>query len=85
MLRATIDALRGAVATARELIRPDPRARRSRLERFGAIVQITAPRALVFVDRERARARQRSRNGASGRPVVAMPRSRSRAPAPVHA
>lgn len=29
--------------------------RASRLERFGAIVQLTRPRALVFVDRERAR------------------------------
>ncbi|MGE0551462.1 MAG: radical SAM protein [Kofleriaceae bacterium] len=29
--------------------------RRGRLERFGAILQLTAPRALVFVDREYAR------------------------------
>ena len=29
--------------------------RRSRLERFGAIVQLTVPRALVFLDREAAR------------------------------
>ncbi|MEJ7604280.1 MAG: hypothetical protein WKG01_40850 [Kofleriaceae bacterium] len=29
--------------------------RRSRLERFGAIVQLTVPRALVFVDRAMAR------------------------------
>src|SRR5690606_14436579 len=31
------------------------RARRVRLEPFGAIVQLVAPRALVFVDRDRAR------------------------------
>ncbi|MBK9034315.1 MAG: SPASM domain-containing protein [Myxococcales bacterium] len=31
-------------------------ARRSRIEAFGAIVQLTRPRALVFVDRDRARA-----------------------------
>ena len=35
---------------------PLARARRSRLEAFGAIVQLTRPRALVFVDRDRARA-----------------------------
>jgi len=34
----------------------DRGARRARLESFGAIVQLTTPRALVFVDRERARA-----------------------------
>src|SRR5688500_1248416 len=34
----------------------DRGARKARLETFGAIVQLTAPRALVFVDRERARA-----------------------------
>jgi radical SAM protein with 4Fe4S-binding SPASM domain len=38
----------------RDWLRPD-RSRRSRLERFGAIVQLTTPRALVFVDRDRAR------------------------------
>ena len=32
------------------------RSRKARLESFGAIVQLTAPRALVFVDRARARA-----------------------------
>jgi radical SAM protein with 4Fe4S-binding SPASM domain len=39
------------VRVAREL-----RPRRTRLERFGAIVQLTVPRALVFVDRAFARA-----------------------------
>jgi len=42
----------------RALLAGDPElagARASRLERFGAIVQLTRPRALVFVDRERAR------------------------------
>ncbi|MEZ4398455.1 MAG: radical SAM protein [Kofleriaceae bacterium] len=34
---------------------PLPQARRSRIEAFGAIVQLTRPRALVFVDRDRAR------------------------------
>jgi radical SAM protein with 4Fe4S-binding SPASM domain len=34
---------------------PSPQARRARLEAFGAIVQLTRPRALVFVDRDRAR------------------------------
>src|ERR1700743_1194301 len=29
--------------------------RKARLEKFGAILQLTAPRALVFVDREYAR------------------------------
>jgi radical SAM protein with 4Fe4S-binding SPASM domain len=42
------------LARIRDWLRPDP-ARRSRLERFGAIVQLTTPRALVFVDRDRAR------------------------------
>jgi radical SAM protein with 4Fe4S-binding SPASM domain len=37
-------------------LRDKRRERRSRLEKFGAIVQLGWPRALVFVDRERARA-----------------------------
>jgi radical SAM protein with 4Fe4S-binding SPASM domain len=36
-------------------LRDRRRERRSRLEKFGAIVQLGWPRALVFVDRERAR------------------------------
>jgi len=40
----------GRVRVAREF-----RPRRTRLERFGAIVQLTVPRALVFVDRAFAR------------------------------
>ena len=42
-VRSSIDRLRG------------PQPRRVRLERFGAIVQLVAPRALVFVDRTFAR------------------------------
>lgn len=38
------------------LSRHHARARRARLEPFGAIVQLVRPRALVFVDRARARA-----------------------------
>ena len=46
-----------AVATIAERTRVarELRPRRTRLERFGAIVQLTVPRALVFVDREFAR------------------------------
>jgi radical SAM protein with 4Fe4S-binding SPASM domain len=47
------DAARGAVDRLREAHRQPPR--RVRLERFGAIVQLTVPRALVFVDRVLAR------------------------------
>jgi radical SAM protein with 4Fe4S-binding SPASM domain len=47
------DAARGAVDRLREAHRHPPR--RIRLERFGAIVQLTVPRALVFVDRALAR------------------------------
>jgi hypothetical protein len=47
------DAARGAVDRLREAHRHPPR--RARLERFGAIVQLTVPRALVFVDRALAR------------------------------
>jgi radical SAM protein with 4Fe4S-binding SPASM domain len=47
------DAARGAVDRLREAHRHPPR--RVRLERFGAIVQLTVPRALVFVDRALAR------------------------------
>ncbi len=43
-----------ALARRREAAR-DEQPRASRLERFGAIVQLTSPRALVFVDRDRAR------------------------------
>ena len=35
--------------------RAERQVRATRLERFGAIVQLTTPRALVFVDRDRAR------------------------------
>jgi radical SAM protein with 4Fe4S-binding SPASM domain len=45
-----IDLARSAIERARL---PPPR--RSRLERFGAIVQLAMPRALVFVDRQLAR------------------------------
>jgi len=48
-----VDAVRGAVARVREARRWP--ARRVRIERFGAIVQMIAPRALVFVDRAMAR------------------------------
>jgi radical SAM protein with 4Fe4S-binding SPASM domain len=47
------DAARGAVDRLREARHHPPR--RVRLERFGAIVQLTVPRALVFVDRALAR------------------------------
>ena len=47
------DAARGAVDRLREAHRHPPR--RARLERVGAIVQLTVPRALVFVDRALAR------------------------------
>lgn len=50
MLRRLVDVAR----TVRERLRQPP-ARRSRLERFGAIIQIAMPRALVFVDRAMAR------------------------------
>jgi radical SAM protein with 4Fe4S-binding SPASM domain len=48
-----IDAVLAAVERARAARRWP--ARRARLERFGAIVQLTVPRALVFVDRALAR------------------------------
>ncbi len=47
------DAARGTIDRLREAHRHPPR--RVRLERFGAIVQLTVPRALVFVDRALAR------------------------------
>jgi len=47
------DAAAGAIARARQARRHPPR--RFRLERFGAILQLTVPRALVFVDRAFAR------------------------------
>jgi radical SAM protein with 4Fe4S-binding SPASM domain len=48
-----VDAGLAAIERARDARRWPPR--RSRLERFGAIVQLTVPRALVFVDRAMAR------------------------------
>lgn len=45
-----VDAIRTVVERARQ-----PAPRRSRLEAFGAIVQLVTPRALVFVDRDYAR------------------------------
>ncbi|HEY0193620.1 MAG TPA: radical SAM protein [Kofleriaceae bacterium] len=48
-----VDLAIGLVARARQARAQPPR--RSRLERFGAILQLTAPRALVFVDRDYAR------------------------------
>jgi|JI10StandDraft_1071094.scaffolds.fasta_scaffold14895_9 radical SAM protein with 4Fe4S-binding SPASM domain len=48
--------IRRALAAARTWLAPWAEARRHRLEAFGAIVQLTRPRALVFVDRDRARA-----------------------------
>lgn len=44
-----------ALAAARAWMEPWATARRHRIERFGAILQLTRPRALVFVDRARAR------------------------------
>lgn len=53
MIGRLVEAMRGVVARVQE----DRRwpARKLRLERFGAIVQMVAPRALVFVDRAFAR------------------------------
>ena len=48
-----LDAVATAIARARAARAHPPR--RSRLERFGAILQLTVPRALVFVDRAFAR------------------------------
>ena len=48
-----VDAALAAVERTRAAHRHPPR--RARLERFGAIVQLTVPRALVFVDRAFAR------------------------------
>ena len=48
-----VDAARAAIDRARDAARHPPR--RARLERFGAILQLTVPRALVFVDRAFAR------------------------------
>ena len=52
-LRAIADAVGAAIDHVRDARRYPPR--RTRLERFGAIVQLAAPRALVFVDRAMAR------------------------------
>ena len=60
------DAARGAVDRLREAHRHPPR--RARLERFGAIVQLTVPRALVFVDR--ALARRAAAIGGAGEPAI---------------
>ena len=48
-----VDSAAAAVERLRQLRRDPPR--RARLERFGAIVQLGVPRALVFVDRALAR------------------------------
>jgi radical SAM protein with 4Fe4S-binding SPASM domain len=56
------DGARAAVDRLREAHRHPPR--QARLERFGAIVQLTVPRALVFVDRALAR-----RTVATGEPA----------------
>lgn len=48
-----VDAAVAAVERVRAARRQPPRG--ARLEKFGAILQLTAPRALVFVDREFAR------------------------------
>ncbi len=53
-MRAIARRLLDAVGIVRERLR-QPAPRRSRLERFGAIVQLGVPRALVFVDRAFAR------------------------------
>jgi len=48
-----VDAAAAAAERMRQVRRDPPR--RARLERFGAILQLTVPRALVFVDRAFAR------------------------------
>ncbi|HEX7836013.1 MAG TPA: radical SAM protein, partial [Kofleriaceae bacterium] len=48
-----VDTALAAIDRARDAARHPPR--RARLERFGAILQLTVPRALVFVDRAFAR------------------------------
>ncbi|MEO8704909.1 MAG: hypothetical protein ABI867_32955, partial [Kofleriaceae bacterium] len=53
LARRGFDALRSSVDRLRAARTLSPR--RIRLERFGAIVQLIAPRALVFVDRAFAR------------------------------
>lgn len=53
MLRRARDAAFALIERVRAARRYPPR--RARLERFGAIVQLVAPRALVFVDRDMAR------------------------------
>lgn len=58
------DAARGAIDRLREARRHPPRP--VRLERFGAIVQLTVPRALVFVDRALARRAA----GVAGAPAI---------------
>ena len=61
-----MDAALGAIGRLREAARQPPR--RVRLERFGAIVQLTVPRALVFVDR--ALARRTVAGTASSEPAI---------------
>ncbi len=53
LARRAVDLAAGALEAVRAARRHPPR--RVRLERFGAIVQLVAPRALVFVDRAYAR------------------------------
>lgn len=53
LARRGVDTALALVERAREMQRLPPR--RIRLERFGAILQLTVPRALVFVDRAFAR------------------------------
>jgi radical SAM protein with 4Fe4S-binding SPASM domain len=48
-----VDSARAVIERVQQARRHPPR--RARLERFGAILQLTAPRALVFVDRAFAR------------------------------
>jgi radical SAM protein with 4Fe4S-binding SPASM domain len=66
-----VDAALGAVDRLREAHRHPPR--RVRLERFGAIVQLTVPRALVFVDRAFARRVVLTDPPASDRPATGSP------------
>ncbi len=61
-----LDAAAMLYARARDAQKFPPR--RARLERFGAIVQLTVPRALVFVDRALARRALALRDGADPAP-----------------
>lgn len=53
LARRSVDTALGALDRLRDAERSPPR--RARLERFGAILQLSVPRALVFVDRAFAR------------------------------